>query len=170
MKPINLKPIERYPELVRKLNENKKDIYNPDTPQWLVDEKKKSVAYIDTKMTELHENKTWKDLGKAISAAQGRSYERTIDVEDILNTLDKYTQSLNISKKAMEGITATFDRHAQAFPNAYKWTPQSTQFTATFHAGSWRITDIFRDTCTKHDRHLVTLPPEAKTAILQRFM
>ena len=104
-------------------------------------------------------------LASVIAEAEGaRVSARKIDVEDIIDDLIEINDYLDISKKAMKGTTVHVDHNAQTFPNAYKGTPESTQFRAEF-TSAWFITDISRDTCTRRKYNL-QLSETAKEAYL----
>ena len=105
-----------------------------------------------------------------LEALQHRCSARTIDIFDICFELAYIDNKLVIAKKAMEGITVVVDHHAQNFPNAYKYTPESTIFEAVYRKGSWWITDIRRAN-TRRSGHgtQITLTDEAKTAILAKY-
>ena len=104
-------------------------------------------------------------LTAAIAAVEGpRVSVRKIDDKDIIDDLIAINNYLGITKKAMKGTTVHVDHNAQAFPGAYKGTPESTQFTAEF-TSAWFITDISRDTCTRRKYNL-QLSETAKEAYL----
>lgn len=104
-------------------------------------------------------------LTAAIAAVEGpRVSVRKIDAKDIIDDLIAINNYLGITKKAMKGTTVHVDHNAQAFPGAYKGTPESTQFTAEF-TSAWFITDISRDTCTRRKYNL-QLSETAKEAYL----
>jgi hypothetical protein len=78
---------------------------------------------------------------------------------------------LNITKKAMNGVTVCIDIHAQNFPNAYRGTPESTYFTAEYRNGSWRITEISRRITSRAGHGTkIYLTEDAKTALLSRIV
>lgn len=87
-------------------------------------------------------------IGAAISEAEGRAESRCVDAESVTSSIARIEEHLNIPKKWMEGLVFDCDPNAQAFPNAYKYTPYSTQFTLTYAKGKWRISNIRRD-CTR---------------------
>ena len=104
----------------------------------------------------------------AIKEAEGRASERTIDAVVIIRTLNEVTKTLGISKKAMEGVWVDCNPHAQTFPRAYKYTPMSTQFSAVFKAGSWRLTNIRRDVC-RNNRIVIFHTQASREALIDRF-
>lgn len=109
-------------------------------------------------------------ISDAIKEAEGRATVRTIDADDILHRLAQIEDTLHISKKAMQGVVVSVDLHAQTFPNAYKYQPQSTQFVAEFAAGHWSLLHVFRGRCGGPRCEMrVTLTDEAKAALISRF-
>lgn len=113
-------------------------------------------------------NESCKKLEDAIREAEGRATARTITANGIILELLDITEKLHISKKAMNGIKLYCDTNAQSFPGAYKYIPQSTVFKAEFRNGSWRITEVKRDTCGT-TRVRIIHSEESKAAILARF-
>lgn len=107
-----------------------------------------------------------KPLTEAIKQAQGRAQTRTITAGDIYDELMSYELRLHIPKKYMAGIRVTIDHNAQKFPNAYKYTPESTYFTAEHNGKEWIVTDIGRGVC-KATKGSAFLPDEAKKAIIE---
>lgn len=106
-----------------------------------------------------------------IKAAEGRATARTIDFPDIERCLAELEKSLGICKKAMIGITANVDPKAQDFPNAYKYTPESTHFTVVRKASGWDLVSVDRDVTRRYNhRFHVTLTDEAKEAIIKTKM
>lgn len=106
-------------------------------------------------------------IDAAIKTAEGRASARTITADCILRSVQKITSRLSIPKKAMVGITATIDINAQDFPNAYKYTPESTIITVEYTRSGWTLTDIYRDRTRRASRAVVMfLPEQAKEAIL----
>ena len=109
-------------------------------------------------------------LTAAIKDAEGRATARTITASDIADVLLEVEKTLGISKKALEGVRVDIDLNAQTFPNSYKYIPESTQFTAVYKSGSWRVTDIRRDRCRGvKSRIRVTHTEESKAALIDRF-
>lgn len=100
-----------------------------------------------------------------IAAGQKSARTRTITAETVIRFLTDYTDRLNIQKSKMKGITLTADPNAQHFPNAYKYEPESTHFTAEHNGKTWFLTSVYRDTCraTVGTAHL---PEDAKSAII----
>lgn len=104
-----------------------------------------------------------------LAAVQSRATARTITPADMVNTLDAVEKRLGISKKALEGCRVDVDVNAQTFPRAYKYTAESTQFSAVYMHGGWRVTYISRDKCKNPSRrYVVDLTDAAKAAIIDR--
>lgn len=80
----------------------------------------------------------------AIVEAEGRATVRVITPDDISNAIIIIEKKLSIPKKYMDGVSAEVDYNAQQFPNAYKYTPESTFFDAINKKGIWYITSIYR--------------------------
>lgn len=123
-------------------------------------------------------NQLQEDLTAALSpvtaelnAVQRRCSARCITAEDILDCLTDLRKRLDISNKAMEGVSVDVDLHAHTFSRSYGWAyPKSTQFTAIYKNGSWRITDIRRDYTRPGPRRIVATHTDAsRAAILNRF-
>lgn len=107
-------------------------------------------------------------LTAAIKAAEGRATARCITPAMISNALEAVEKRLGIMKKRMEGVKVEIDCNAQDFPKAYKYTPESTFFEATYRGGSWRITDIYRYRTRRASAgYSVTLTDTAKAAIIE---
>ena len=105
-------------------------------------------------------------LASVIAEAEGaRVSARKIDVKDIIDDLIEINDYLGISTKAMKGTTVHVDHNAQAFPNAYKGTPESTHFTAEFTSG-WFVTAIYRSTCIRR-KYELKLSESAKEEYLR---
>lgn len=106
-----------------------------------------------------------------IEEAQKRARERKVDFDDIVKALDDIEKSLGIAKKSMIGITADIDIHAQDFPKAYKYTPESTQVMLVRKTSGWDLISVER-WHTRKDGHRIELKltDEAKEAIIRKSM
>jgi len=107
-------------------------------------------------------------LTTAIKEAEGRASVRCITADRVIKAVDRITKHLDIPKKRMIGITAVVDVNAQDFPSAYRYMPESTQFTAEYTKSGWVMTSVCRDR-THSERHAVSLilTEEAKVAVLE---
>ena len=113
---------------------------------------------------------TTEDLTKILDEVQHRCSARIITARDICRALRQIDGKLDITKKAMDGVTVAVDLNAQNFPNKYKGIPMSTIFEARYKSGSWRITDIYRAETRRWSRRCtINLTDEAKAAIVARF-
>lgn len=127
-------------------------------------------ARADVKSIREEYEATLLPITEAIKAAEGRATARLLSADALISTLADITEKLNISKKAMEGIRVEVDVNARTFPNAYRYTPESTQFSAEYKAGSWRINSIMRASVMSPSRAVVIYHTEAsKAALLERF-
>ena len=107
-------------------------------------------------------------IKNAIEDVEKMARVRTITAEKLIETLADIDKTLGISKKAKEGIKISVDINAQKFPRAYKGIPESTQFTAEFKGGSWRITGIKRAQC-RTARIVIEHTEASKAALIGRF-
>lgn len=105
-----------------------------------------------------------------LDEVQKRCKARTICADGIVQALCFVEDELRISKKSMDGISVEIDLNAQHFPNAYKGIPDSTQFSARFKNGYWRVTDIRRAECRAPGRaYVIHHTDESKAALIERF-
>lgn len=81
-------------------------------------------------------------LAAAVDAAQSKAKMRTVTAADIVRTLG----NIRIPKSRLSGTKVYWDG-GEHFPNAYKWTPESTHWTAENVNGTWYVTDISRGRC-----------------------
>ena len=84
-------------------------------------------------------------IEEAIAQAESRAKVRKISVNLISDVLEQVEKNVS-SKKALIGTKVHYTG-AEKFPNAYKYTPESTHFYAEYTASGWKILDIYRDTC-----------------------
>ena len=104
-----------------------------------------------------------------LAAVQSRATARTITPADMVNALDAVEKRLGISKKALDGCRVDIDINAQTFPCSYKYAAESTQFSAVYMRGGWRVTSVNREKCRAPDmRYRVNLTGTAKAAIIDR--
>ena len=165
MKEINMKKYITVKEKCENLKQRIRlykdsDYFSHKIPQWEAElaELKADMAVASAKIID------------AIQSAEGRASARTILPWDIARKLNEIEDKLGIAKKALEGVSVDVDIHAQDFPKAYKYTPESTQFSAVFRGGSWRITNIERNSTRRYGREVVvTHTDESRKAILDRF-
>ena len=108
-------------------------------------------------------------LTDALETIQARCSVRTLIADEVEDILNNATSKLGISKKAMAGTKLLYTG-AERFPNAYKYRPESTRFTAEHNGRYWVVTSITRDTCPNRedDTHLY-LSESAQKALIARF-
>lgn len=109
-----------------------------------------------------------KKINAVINEHQQKCKERLLTAESLCDKIAIIEEKRlsGAPKKAWEGIRITnLDVNAQEFPNAYKWTPESTKVDLVYRNGSWRITSIERRECCKRGGTII-LTDVAKEAIL----
>lgn len=110
------------------------------------------------------------EIETELDAVQKRAKVRMLSVADILAILVTLDEKFSIPKYAKKGIIVDVDRYAEKFASAYKYTPESTQFTATHNGKEWIITDIRRDSVKQHqNRFDVKLTDLAKEKIIEQY-
>lgn len=100
-------------------------------------------------------------LADMIQAAEGRATARTItpaDIEEALEQISERVLLLSTRKDAI-GTTIEADPNAQKFPNAYKYIPESTHFTAELKAAGWKVIRVFRSRCWSTTAATITFTP-----------
>lgn len=108
-----------------------------------------------------------KKINEMIKKAEGRATTRTIEYKDIAYNIEDIEKTLGIPKKDMIGIVAYVDSNAQNFPNAYKYTPYSTQYTLERKASGWDLVAVKRGRTERRNRKFrLVLTDVAKEAII----
>lgn len=160
MKPINLAKIMKLAEVV----ENRRELIRATGNG--SEERKKAYACVEAARADLEQVAS--AVTAAIEAAEGRATVRTITAEDIALYLIEVEKTLALKKAYMNGVTVSVDLNAQAFPAAYKYIPESTQFKAEYKNGSWRLMEVWRGRCRTSGKHAchVELPEAAKKEII----
>lgn len=109
-------------------------------------------------------------IEKAIEEAQGRAKERTINFYNILSAPLLIKEEYGISLKALEGCRFECDPNAQDFPNAYKYKAMSTHFYIEVSKGSFKLTAIEREECSRSGHQVEAhLTQDAKDAIIAKM-
>ena len=107
-------------------------------------------------------------INQEIRKAEGKATARTITAYDILTDLREYENTILIPKKSMIGIKLEIDHHAQNFPNAYKYRPESTKVYLERVKSGWNITHIYRNTCNRANHKFKSeFTDEAKKEIIK---
>lgn len=88
-------------------------------------------------------------LTAAIKEAERRATARTITADNIRDVLDSVDKRLRImsTKTDAIGTKVYCDYHAQSFPSAYRFTPESTHFVAELTKTGWKVVSIDRGIC-----------------------
>ena len=110
-------------------------------------------------------------ISEAIVQAEGRARARTITADQILETLDRIDNRLDIAATNMIGITVKCDLHAHKVASTYRGTAYSTWFAATYRRSGWYITDIYRDHTylSDHKTCILDLPEKAQKALAAKY-
>lgn len=110
-------------------------------------------------------------IDKAINEVEGRATVRCLTYAAVLVAIERIEARLGLPKARMEGVSFHVDTWAQDFPNAYEYTPMSTQFNLTLSKGKWRISDIGRASVQRAGRkcQCIEMPEAMKDALLRRF-
>ena len=105
----------------------------------------------------------------AIAEAEGKATVRCVGFDTVGEVCKHIEKVLAVPKKYLEGVKFNVDPHAQNFPKAYKYTPESTQFTVEYSKGKWRVSDFRRaETHTPNNRYVcVEMSEETKQAIIR---
>lgn len=107
-----------------------------------------------------------------IDEIQSRATVRTITMHDVRIAIKTIEKRYQVPKNSMEGLSFRVDRNAQDFPKAYKYRPESTQFTLVYRNRHWHIEEISRDYTRAfgHEYRCITMPDAVKDALLSNFM
>ena len=101
--------------------------------------------------------------------AKVRNADHT-SVKAIINIIEKSLTKKGLPKNLWSGLAFWCDINAQKFPNAYKWTPESTQFILTRFPSGWFVTRVTRTSCgTKMIAIVTPLTDKQKEAIVNKF-
>lgn len=104
----------------------------------------------DDKAAILINEKNAARINSVLDQVQKRSKVRTIDICDVYNYVEKFFKTVTVQKSVLDDVRVTVNPNAQAFPNAYKYTPSATVFTVLFKNGKMYLYDVQRDTCGAH--------------------
>lgn len=118
------------------------------------------------KIRVLESNRT--RINTELQRVQSRCEVRLVDFDDIRRFCQKIEWHLRISKKALEGVEAVVDIHAQNFPHAYKYTPDSTWVKVAYSNGCWHYIDAQRArTASEGHGYVLSLTRAAEAEILR---
>ena len=104
-------------------------------------------------------------LQAALDEVQKRCSARTVTAKEIADVLN----GIKVPKKHLNGTKVHWDG-AEKFPNAYRYTPESTHWTAENVNGRWYVTAIYRNTCPNRStrRGEIEYSEAAKAWILEQ--
>lgn len=110
-------------------------------------------------------------IATAIEEAEGRATVRCLTYAAVLVAIERIEAKLDLPKARMEGVSFHVDTWAQDFPNAYEYTPMSTQFNLTLSKGKWRISDIGRAPVQRAGRkcQCIEMPEALKYALIMKY-
>ena len=109
-------------------------------------------------------------IEKELNSVQHRCTVRTISFDDIVKISKDIKKYYGLSNKTLNGCKFVIDIHAQTFPSAYKYTPESTKCILEFKNNYWKILDIFRAGTNKDGGMIeAELTDDAKKAIIEHF-
>lgn len=109
-------------------------------------------------------------IAAALEAVQGKCKARTIDADDIKNAIAQMEKFFGIPKCKLDGLRVDCDVNAQSFPNAYRFVPESTIFSAENRKGKWYIVSIRRAPTYAPTRavQVCHMPEAMEEAIIER--
>ena len=109
-------------------------------------------------------------IEKELNSVQHRCTVRTISFDDIVKVSKKIKVYYSLSNKDLNGCKFVVDLHAQTFPSAYKYMPESTKFILEFKNSYWKVLDIYRAETNKDGGVIeAQLTELAKQAIIEHF-
>ena len=114
--------------------------------------------------------KNRKKIELELDAVQHRCTARLISFDDIVKMSKEIKNHYSLSNKDLDGCKFVIDVHAQTFPSAYKYTPESTKCILKFKSSYWKLLDIYRAETNKEGGIVeAQLTELAKQAIIERF-
>ena len=148
-------------------NKATKDADNLKTAR---EEKNMKETMAEFKPIPLHSVGADAKIAAALEAVQGRCKARTISTADIRQALERIEWHFDIPKCKLDGVEVMCDIHAQSFPNSYRFTPESTVFTAENRRGKWYLTGVRRMATSSPTKAVWvrTMPEETREAIIER--
>lgn len=112
-------------------------------------------------------------INNAIKEAEGKASARTIDYDYVVRAIKEIEDKFwLIHKKDMEGMVVWVDIHAQQYPKAYKYTPDSTQFKVVKAKSGWKLLSVGRYMQDKYhsEKYEITEMPEiTKQALIKAY-
>jgi len=112
-------------------------------------------------------------IQQEIDNVQADCRQRTINAQQVemyAKMLEEKLEARGLPKKLRMGFKFLVNPNAQNFPNAYKWTPISTNFLLERFSSGWFVTMIARDYCSNKKLYIKSLLTyEQKEAIINKF-
>ena len=167
MKPINLKNLIRAAQDLTN-EENNVEYYQRVSERFPM---MLESAKINLQKAEEAFSDAAAPVKSALDAAQARCTARTITAMDIVRAIEEIEGRLNLisTKTDAIGTIADVDINAQDFPNAYKYTPESTQITLERKSSGWVLKYIERNSCkSPANRIVLTLTEATKAHMAER--
>lgn len=110
------------------------------------------------------------ELQSQLDKANHLARTRTVNIDDVYSAVIALERKFEgCVKKSMEGLTVRVDLNSQAFPNAYRGVPMSTQFVLVYEKRSWRFVYAERMRCGVSKRYDVTLTDAMREELLNQF-
>lgn len=79
---------------------------------------------------------------RELESANGKASKRTLDCEDcmrILQEYERFLQDADVRKSAMPGLVVTLVGSSEKFPNAYRYTPETTAISFVRAKSGWKV-------------------------------
>lgn len=105
-----------------------------------------------------------------LNSVQRRCTVRLISFDNIMKMSKEIKKYYSLSNKELNGCKFVIDLHAQTFPSAYKYAPESTKCILEFKDPYWKLLDIYRAETNKEGGVVeAQLTETAKQAIIEHF-
>lgn len=99
----------------------------------------------------------------ALDDVEARCSVRTMDAEELVQMVDRFTKEFSCPTKAMVGLEADVQvGFGGKVPSSYNGTPESTYVRIRRYPSGWFVVDVGRRRCPPHGR--VTVVRESVTA------
>lgn len=109
-------------------------------------------------------------IEQELENVQRRCTARLINYNCIDSMSKKLKKYYGLSNKDLNGCKFIIDLHAQTFPSAYKYTPNSTKIILEFKNSYWKIIDIFRAETNRENGVVEAhLTEQAQKTIIEHF-
>ena len=111
-------------------------------------------------------------IAAVLETVQKRAKVRTITTEQVLDLPGTLYRFYGVPKSRMNGLKLIIDFNAQNFPNAYKYTPESTIINVEFSATKCYLTSVERSRTQPENKFFEAdeMPEALKDALLDKYM